>query len=388
MEPIKEKLSSFRIDSDFPGGNIIIDKVDEDTVFLQQDLRDTEEFWFYWCFRIRGAGSRTLTFVFILGDVIGTRGPAVSLDAGVTWHWLGSEAVSSYPQGVGFSYTFSKDCEEVRFSFAVPYLESHLKAFTSAHADNPHMRTGILCRTGKGRAVELLHLGRLDGQAEHRVLLTSRHHACESMATYALEGVMTGILADTVAGRWLQKNVEFFIVPFMDKDGVEDGDQGKLRRPRDHNRDYQGESIYATTQALRGVIPRWSQGKLRAAIDLHCPYMKGEYHEFIYFVGGPDQDNWARVVKFSRLLEEEQTGSLKYLAADNMPFGQAWNTSTNNSGGKSFGRWAAELEGVVFGTSIEIPYANVREQTVTADSARAFGRDLAQTLYKFLLALG
>ncbi len=27
-----------------------------------------------------------------------------------------------------------------------------------------------------------------------------------------------------------------FIVPFVDKDGVEEGDQGKARQPRDHNR--------------------------------------------------------------------------------------------------------------------------------------------------------
>ena len=83
----------------FPGGNIVIDRVDGDTVYLHQDLRDTEVFWFYWCFRVRGAGQRTLTFVFTQGDVIGTRGPAVSLDAGRTWGWLGSEAVFSHHRG-------------------------------------------------------------------------------------------------------------------------------------------------------------------------------------------------------------------------------------------------------------------------------------------------
>ncbi len=384
MEPEKAKPAPFRIDSDFPGGNSVIDTIDGNTVFLHQDLRDTEAFWFYWCFRIRGAGSSTLTFIFTRGDVLGTRGPAVSLDAGETWQWLGVDAVSSYPEGVGFSYTFSRNFDEVRFCFAIPYLESHLHAFITAYGDNPHLRTGTLCHTRKGREVEVLHLGCLDGQVEHRVLLASRHHACESLATYTLEGMMAAILAESVSGRWLQQHVEFFIVPFMDKDGVEDGDQGKLRRPRDHNRDYQGASLYATTRALRKIIPQWSQGKLRVAMDLHCPYMKGDDHEVIYFVGGPDQDNWARVVMFSNLLEEGQTGTLKYRAADNMPFGQAWNTSANNTEGKSFGQWSAELPDIVMGTSVEIPYANVRGQTVTADAAREFGRDLIQTLFKFL----
>jgi hypothetical protein len=38
--------------------------------------------------------------------------------------------------------------------------------------------------------------------------------------------------------------VEFCIAPFMDKDGVEEGDQGKLRWPHDHWEDYAEGSRY------------------------------------------------------------------------------------------------------------------------------------------------
>jgi hypothetical protein len=65
------------------------------------------------------------------------------------------------------------------------------------------------------------------------------------MASYSLEGLMEGILAGDDVGRWLAGHVEFLVVPFVDKDGVEEGDQGKNRRPHDHNRDYgPGVSIY------------------------------------------------------------------------------------------------------------------------------------------------
>lgn len=40
-----------------------------------------------------------------------------------------------------------------------------------------------------------MRVGRLDGKAEHRVLLTSRHHCCEMMATYSLEGLLETVLA-------------------------------------------------------------------------------------------------------------------------------------------------------------------------------------------------
>ena len=35
-------------------------------------------------------------------------------------------------------------------------------------------------------------------------------------------------------------------------------------------------------------------------------------------------------------------------------------------------------------TSFEIPYANVKGQTVTADAARAFGADLARAIQTYL----
>ena len=187
-----------------------------------------------------------------------------------------------------------------------------------------------------------------------------------------------------VAGLWLRDNVAFTVVPFVDKDGVEAGDQGKLRYPRDHNRDYAGTSLYATTRALRDRIPAWPTSRAKVALDLHCPYIKGDLCEVIYFVGGPNRRNWAEVQAVSELLEAGRTGSLPYRAADNLPYGQGWNTAANTSQGCSFSHWASSLPGILFATSIETPYANVAGAEVTADAARALGRDLARALYHYL----
>ena len=56
--------SSVQIDANFPGGNIVVERMEGDTVFLHQDLRETAGDWFYWCFRVRGAAGRTLQFQF------------------------------------------------------------------------------------------------------------------------------------------------------------------------------------------------------------------------------------------------------------------------------------------------------------------------------------
>jgi hypothetical protein len=153
-----------KIDCDFPGGNIVVDSIQGDTVLLHQDLRDTEGDWFYWYFRVRGAAGRTLHFQFDRGkDVIGLRGPAVSLDGGHSWRWLGAETART----TSFSYAIPPDAEEVRFSVTIPYLESNLHEFLDHYHGNANLKVDTLCRTRKGRPVDLLHLGKLEGQPDY-----------------------------------------------------------------------------------------------------------------------------------------------------------------------------------------------------------------------------
>ncbi|HUT89291.1 MAG TPA: M14 family zinc carboxypeptidase [Thermoguttaceae bacterium] len=370
------------IDGDFAGGNIVLERIEGDHVYLHQDQRDTPGFWFYWCFRVRGAAGRTLTFHFTGGNVLGVRGPAVSTDGGKAWDWLGAESM----QGASFTYKSPDGADEARFCLAVPYQEANLREFLDRHKDDPHLKVEHHSTTKKGRKTERLRLGKLDGEPEHRVLLTARHHCCEMMAGWALEGLMDAVLADAPDGRWLREHVEFLVIPFMDKDGVEDGDQGKNRKPHDHNRDYLGESIYPSVAALKEFAPQWSQGQLRLAIDVHCPSIRGggdgpSSNERVFFVGNPSPETWERQQQFCRVLQQVQTGPLVYDPKHNLPWGQQWNTLKEP---KSCSRWTASLPGVLIGTTIEIPYANVAGTPVTAETARALGRDLARAIRGYL----
>lgn len=378
--PCQAGGDKLQVDAAFPGGNIVLDKVKGDDVFLHQDLRDTAGDWFYWYFRVRGGQGRTLTFHFTNGNPIGVLGPAVSTDGGKSWKWLGAQAV----RGASFTYALAEDAAEVRFCFAFPYQAHNLRKFLKRHEQSPHLKIESLCKTKKDRDVELLRLGRLDGKSAQRVALTCRHHCCEMMASYVLEGIIAEVLADSDDSKWLRHNVEFFIVPLVDKDGVEDGDQGKNRKPRDHNRDYEGKSIHASVQAIRERLPVWSAGKLRLALDMHCPSLRGGTNESIYFVGGPDEKNWSEVGRFCNVLEATQSGPLAFQSKNNLSFGQSWNTRTNYTAGKPFAHWAAELPGVRAATTIEVAYANAGGRVVTDESARALGRDLARALRKYL----
>lgn len=388
----QKNTKSFVIDDDFPGGNIVVDSIAGNTVFLHQDLKDTKGNWFYWNFRVKGAAKRTVTFRFThpWGDkvspsnVIGVKGPGISLDGGWTWDWLGVEHVEEN----SFTYKFGADQNDVRFSFGMPYTSAQLVDFLKPYQGHPYFYQGTLAMTRSGRDVERLHLGQLHKTAKHKMVLTARHHACEMMTNYVLEGLIKFILEDGREGKWLRENVEFLIIPFVDKDGVEQGDQGKNRNGRDHNRDYAGGSIYASTAALRNYIPVWSEGKLVAGIDLHCPWIRGKDHEIIHQVGSGVESVWKEQQRLSALLEQSTAQSaLPYYAASDMPYGTSWNTDRNYTAGMSFSRWVATVPGVKLGTTIEVPYANASGKTVTQNTARVFGKDLGKSIYEYLVRM-
>ena len=269
----------------------------------------------------------------------------------------------------------------------MPYQESAWRHFLDA-LDNPAVSHHTLCATPKGRDADYLLLGCPDAEPQHRVAITCRHHCCEMMANYALEGLIRWVSSGTGAeSQWIRENVQFLLVPFVDKDGVEDGDQGKGRRPRDHGRDYEGESLYPITRAIRDLVPSWGDGRLHVGLDMHCPYISGGSNEVIYQVGSRHEHMARQQERFSRILESVAGDRPPFRAADFMPFGTSWNTAENYRDGRSFAGWVAELPGIALGTSIELPYATARGAEVNQESARGFGKDLGMALASYLQEL-
>lgn len=386
--------SSFQIDTEFPGGNIIVDNIKGDSVRLQQDLRDTEGKWFYWSFRIQGAANRTLNFEFTNGGVIGSRGPAISTDGGSTWRWIGEPGSSD----TRFQYSFGPDDREVYFSQGMNYTEKDFKLFLDKHRNHPDLKIETLCTSRKGRNVELLRIHNNNSTPGFKIFLASRHHCGEMMATYALEGIIETVLSETEDGRWLRDHGDFFIVPFVDKDGVEDGDQGKNRRPHDHNRDYKLR-IYPEIRAITEQVPEWLDGKPVFFLDMHCPWLRGGSdgnapekgtNEYLYFVGrNPEiftNKCEEELQKFGTILETTKKGSIPYQASFNLLYGKSWNTASNlkTPDLQSSSVWGATLPNSIFSSTIEIPFANASGVAVDANSARELGHDLAHAIRLYL----
>ncbi|MGP5125668.1 M14 family zinc carboxypeptidase [Brachybacterium tyrofermentans] len=383
-----------QVDTGFPGGNAVIERVEADRIVLRPDLRDTIGDWFYWCIRVRGATGRDLTVQVRRdgGPGIGVRGPAVSTDGGNHWTWLGADSVS----GDEFTLSVPDDASELRLSFGMSYTAEHLERFLTANAAHGGLERGLLTHSEHGRPVDRLRLGNLQGSPHRRVLLTGRHHACEMMASHVLEGLLAHVLGgDDEEARWLAGHVELVVVPFVDVDGVARGDQGKNRAPHDHARDYGPEGgLYPETRAITQLLD--DTGRFDAVLDLHCPNVAGPTSQRAYFVGSEGAENWEAVQRLAAALEEETaTGPLEYRRADNLPFGTAWNGPANylsRDGLKtpltSLDAFCADRGDIGTHAVLEFPYADAHGAEVNAVSARAFGAALARALARHLAGSG
>jgi len=385
LEAAPAQESSVAIDADFPGGNIVVDSIEGDVVKLRPDLRDTQGDWFYFAFRVKGAQGRTVRFVFDHDNRIGARGPAVSRDGGLNWKFLSSEPGFNSRQ---FSFQFGPEDEEVRFATSFVYTQAHWDRFL---AKQPDLRASVLCKSRKGRDVELLRLG--NAEARFGCFVSARHHCCEMMANFVIEGILEEVLSDGDDGAWLRENVSFFIVPFVDKDGVEDGDQGKNRRPHDHNRDYH-QAIYPEVRAIKTQLPEAMEGKEYIFLDIHCPWLRGgKYNEALYSPGPESPKMIAALKKFCDLLEVRQQGAIiPYKESNNLPYGQGWNTASNYQGAAdapiqmASKTWAAGQPNCVLGITFEVPYANAEGAVVDDVSCRELGRNMAKCFRRFLTA--
>lgn len=359
-------FADIAIDAAFPGGNVKVVGIDQraGVVKVAPDLRDTAGDWFWFNFRVRGAEGRTMRFEFpkdtSLCYYLGPLGPAVSRDGGRSWAFLNEKG---HGDGLAFSYAFGPDDREVRFAHGLPYGEREWAELTASVRANPRVRIGALCKSQSGlRDVDLLTIEPEDGKsADWLFAFTARHHCCEVSANPVMEGLVQAALADDETGRWVREHVKFVFIPFMDKDGVVCGDQGKNRRPWDYNRDYT-KDLYSSVRAFKALLAKECSDKKLYYIDLHSPWIRGNEHDHFFSLGPdcaarPELD--LRWKAYSRRLTALTKGTrLVHDPKWDIPGGIGYNQPKNLGGTEFYSstRWCVNLPYLYCGFCMEYGY--------------------------------
>ncbi|WP_309121092.1 hypothetical protein [Paenibacillus sp.] len=370
-------MNGIAIEDDYAGGNIRVVSEESGVVTLEQQLRDTTGWWFYWGFAAIAVEARTVTFEFANGEVIGPWGPAYSRD-GIEWTWLGVDASRS--SRASFAYAFEAG-EKAYFSYCIPYQLHHFESFYARMTPHPLVRRKVLAVSERLRALPLLVAG--DDSASRHILIACRQHACEAVSGYAMEGFLEHCLQSPHSRLLTQCKLHY--VPFVDLDGAERGDQGKGRAPHDHNRDYTDRPLYRSTAALMAYA---SAFPLEVGIDFHSPYLWGGRNDrpFIVKRRSPMKEE---IERFGALLvratsrSEAAANELRYDGAHDIEAGEDWNQPNDRTCSSFFERRGARLA-----FSFELPYFGVEGGAVTPHSCRRFGADFAAALEAYVLGGG
>ena len=344
------------IHQNFTGGNICVKERCGNTFFLENELRDTTEDWFYWAFCVEGAAGQTLTFQ-LQSCRVGYYGPAVSHDL-VHWHWL------DQAEDNAFTYTFGREEHKVYFAHSMLYHPDRFGAFAARHGLTVHE----LCKGYKGSSVPCT----VFGNGSKSILLTARHHACESTGSYVLEGVLEELLLNPIP------DTKVFCVPFMDFEGVVRGDQGKSRAPHDHNRDYgtEEEPLYPECRAVREYA---LANGCHFGFDFHSPWHKSGINDEVFIVQSC-VEQLEQLNRFGAILEScISENSLKYEQKNDYPPNTGWNT-----GDTQFSQFMRKLPENRLSFTLETAYFGTPNNKVSEDNLPELGRCFARALAKYI----
>ena len=345
--------AKMKIHADFECGNVRFIKQVDDEIFLTNEMRGTKRVSaYYWAFCVEGAAGKTLNFRFDR-EWVGPYGAAVSHDL-INWHWSESSL-----DGGSFSYTFAPDEERVYFAHDLLYTPSRLNTFMSEMSITPY----TVCKTLRGREVPAFRIG----NGKKNIILSSRHHACESPGSWVLEGMIREYIEDPI------EDTSVFVLPMADFDGVIEGEQGKDRDPHDHNRDYIEGNIYPEVSA---IIDYASDKDISYAIDFHAPSHRIGRSNRVYVVRKFPEfeekfDNFGRILE-SRCGGDAMTYDMKYDVHPNV----GWNKDTT----PTFSTYFNSRPDCKLALTLEVTHYGTDDNKVSAERLINTGRAFCRAL--------
>lgn len=350
--------------ANFTTGNGLVVSADERKIALDRDLRDSTGDRWYWHVRLRSPTDQTITVEMARPLLLGQFGPALSTGGDYAWQNAEQGSDSKFEVSLVGGST-------IAMCATIPYGPDELQTFRTRLGRRVRWRT--LVQTEGGRPVPMLTA--TTKQAKTVILLTARHHACEALASYVMEGAIHEFVRLRDLGDPVVRSAELIAVPMVDLDGVCAGDQGKARSPWDHGRDYGPKSRYQPVLALRRLLLQ--DDRPIFALDLHTPGLRGDVEERSYVVTSGDTGDFERARDFlTVLLSDAPVGELE---TQILVFDQDWNSSRSKSQ-RCLSAWLRSRPNTRIALPIEYPNAVDRGLPVLPKDARRFGATLLCSL--------
>lgn len=256
---------------------------------IEPDTNSSDRQWY--CFEVRGAQGKTLTFRILNTNTTNVPGhwsvavPVASSDGGTTWAPI-TGATSSTSSTYTFSHTVTSAAE--RLAYHYPYPFSRHEGFLSKWSAHPDVETIPLGRSVEDRPIDLLRITSthsLSSESKIGIWVIARQHSAEVTASYALEGFMEFVLSSDPAALALRRNAVVNVVPFVNPDGATHGNYRNNARGINLNRVWNGTASELTSpevKAIETAIAAWvaAGNPYHLFVDLHS--ISGANPHFAY----------------------------------------------------------------------------------------------------------
>lgn len=106
-----------------------------------------------------------------------------------------------------------------------PYTYSYLQQRLRTWAERPDVTLDTIGYSHEGRPLQLLHItdASVPAGKKARIWIHGRIHPSETPASYLVDGLVDYLSSDTPEGRSLRQQIDAYILPFANPDGVANG---------------------------------------------------------------------------------------------------------------------------------------------------------------------
>lgn len=196
--------------------------------------------------------------------------PVVSADGG-DWRRVDEVAVDRHDDGRStVRFAHAGGAQSVAAAFCFPYAPEHLDA-TLAELGGAWQRSTIGV-THQSRPLERLRLAGRRAEPRAGLYITARQHSGETPGSWALDGMLRHLASEAEDAREIREALDIWVCPFVDLDGVVNGDYGKDALPWDYNRAWERLPMRASVHAIQRDLLRFRErSEPRLVMDLHGP---------------------------------------------------------------------------------------------------------------------
>jgi len=346
---------------------------------IGDDTNSTFARWY--SFRVEGGQGHELVFrITNAGGVSAASAwsfnrPAVSSDGGATW---GRIPTTSYQDGV-FSFEHTPSSNDEWIALNPVYNFSRWTDLANQIGDHPMVDSlVVLTQTLQGRPFHLVKITdpSVPDSEKGAVWGTARQHPAEVAGSWMAEGLILWLLGDDPQAAELRRRAVFYLMPFMNPDGVALGNYRVNSVGANLNREWSNRdpttapTVAAAAQAVEGFVA--SGGRLEFFVDFHA---YSSLRKNFFFYSGRNRAPEAEVQEIEALMDlfETNTGD----------FTRSGSTSSGDDTRLARG-WAFEsfgVQAVTFEASYQdVTYGPFAYQYMTPDRYMALGEGLGKSL--------